>query len=280
MMHKGKDKDYVRCGIPFNRPIRETTDIKPLPPTLIADELMRATLTHYNINPLYQYLCNVLGQEATDTVFRNYQVGTANKWNGSTVFWQIDKDNHVRTGKIMAYNPKNGHRIKEPNAYVSWVHSEMHLKDFHLKQCLFGEHLLSDYPANKVILVESEKTCLIASHFMPDYLWLATGGKNGCFNLETMQVLRGRDIILMPDLGATQKWKEKAEMLRPICKSVMVSDVLEQMATEAHRDAGLDIADFLLMEETKQMTLARMIQHNPAIGKLVNAFGLKIVEDD
>lgn len=113
MMHKDKDKDYVRCGIPFNRPIRETTDIKPLPPTLISDELMRATLTHYNINPLYQYLCNSLGQEATDTVFRNYHVGTANKWNGSTVFWQIDKDNHVRTGKIMAYNPKNGrHRQK------------------------------------------------------------------------------------------------------------------------------------------------------------------------
>lgn len=33
------------------------------------------------------------------------------------MFWQIDINGLVRTGKIMCYNPENGHRIKEPQAF-------------------------------------------------------------------------------------------------------------------------------------------------------------------
>lgn len=41
-----------------------------------------------------------------------------------------------------------------------------------MKQCLFGEHLLLQYPTKPVAIVESEKSALIASHFMPDlYGW-------------------------------------------------------------------------------------------------------------
>ena len=130
------------------------------------------------------------------------------------------------------------------------------------------------------MLVESEKTCLIASHFMPDFLWLATGGKNGCFNEDAMQVLRRRDVILMPDLGAIGKWIEKSKILEPICKSVTISDVLDQMATDEQREAGLDISDFLLMQETKQMVLARMIERNPALQQLIDDFDLELIEDD
>jgi hypothetical protein len=153
------------------------------------------------------------------------------------------------------------------------------LPDFNLKQCLFGEHLLATSSAT-IMLVESEKTCLIASHFMPDFLWLATGGKNGCFNEDAMQVLRGRDVILMPDLGAIGKWIEKSKILEPICKSVTISDVLDQMATDEQREAGLDISDFLLMQETKQMVLVRMIERNPALQQLIDDFDLELIDDD
>ena len=98
----------------------------------------------------------------------------------------------------MCYNAETGHRVKEPQAFVSWAHSEMKLQDFHLKQCLFGEHLLKK-SSSPVMLVESEKTAVVMSHFIPDYIWLATGGKNGCFNSEAMQVLKGREVTLIPD---------------------------------------------------------------------------------
>ena len=223
-----------------NKPVM----VKPEPevPSFMSTDIMRKTLSHYDINPLYQFLCKTIGKDAANRQFEHYKVGTSKKWGGATVFWQIDKDGNVRSGKLMGYNPLDGHRIKEPIPRVCWVHSELKLPDFHLKQCLFGEHLLATSSAT-VMLVESEKTCLIASYFMPDL-----------------------------------KWTKKSAILTPICKSVTVSTVLEQMATDEQRAAGLDISDFLLMQETKQMILQRMIERNPALQKLIDALGLEVMD--
>lgn len=90
------------------------------------------TISHYEINPLHRYLYKTIGSNATNHQFERYCVGTSNKWNGSTVFWQIDVNNNIRGGKVMAYNPQNGHRIKEPQAYVSWVHSLLKLSNYNL----------------------------------------------------------------------------------------------------------------------------------------------------
>lgn len=111
-------------------------------PSYIPLSYVDRSLSHYEINPLYRYLCNVFGEEETIRLFQLYRIGASVKWGGSAVFWQIDINGLVRTGKIMCYNPENGHRIKEPQAFVSWAHSELRMPDFHLKQCLFGEHLL------------------------------------------------------------------------------------------------------------------------------------------
>ena len=255
------------------------TKAEPFVPSYIPADLMRKTLSHYGINPLYQFLCKTIGKEGANKQIERYMVGTVKKWGGAAVYWQVDIEGYVRAGKMMGYNPKDGHRIKEPHPQVSWAHSELKLPDFNLKQCLFGEHLLATSSAT-IMLVESEKTCLIASHFMPDFLWLATGGKNGCFNEDAMQVLRGRDVILMPDLGAIEKWNDKSKILEPICKSVTISDVLEQTATAEQHKAGLDISDFLLMQETKQMVLGRMIERNPALQQFIDDFDLELIEDD
>ena len=178
----------------------------------------------------------------------------------------------------MLYDSSTGHRIKEPHSYVGWAHSELRLTNFHLRQCLFGEHLLNTSATVPVMLVESEKTSIIMSNFIPDYIWLATGGKNGCFNSEAMQVLHGRDVTLIPDLGAADLWKEKASMLFGICKSVTVSDMLEQIATEEQRKQGLDIADFFLFSPTKRQMLQLMIEKNPAVQLLIDELGLELVE--
>lgn len=104
--------------------------------------------------------------------------------------------------------------------------------------------------------------------FIPDFVWLATGGMHGCFNSEAMQVLKEREVILFPDLKATEEWRQRLPMLETICRRVTCSDLLEKMATDEQRSRGLDIADFLLMEDTPQMILARMIQRNPALPDL------------
>ena len=251
----------------------------PVESSCIPDRIVRASMSHYDRNPLYRYLCGVFGEEETARLFNLYRIGTSAKWGGSTVFWQTDETGKVRTGKIRLYNPATGRRGKEPQACVSWAHTELRLPDFNLRQCLFGQHLLPLYPDRTVFLVESEKSAVIASHYMPDVLWLATGGKNGCFNVRTVEALRGRDVILPPDLGATEAWSKKLPMLQLVCRSVCVSTLLEDMATDEQRSQGLDIADFLLAVPTRRQILRQMIQRNPCIRQLIDELGLELVEE-
>ena len=124
--------------------------------------------------------------------------------------------------------------------------------------------------------MESEKTAIIATHFISDFVWLATGGMNGCFNKDAVEVLSGREVVLVPDLGAT---KSKLPLLQSICKQVLVSSILEDNATDEQKTNGLDIADFLLMTETPQMVLQRLVKQHPPLQHLIDSLGLVLVEE-
>ena len=276
-----KDHPDANCKEDWKHemPIKVCRKEKSLP-TFIDSKLMEKTLHGYSVNPLYQYLSTVFGKEETERLFSLYKVGTSKKWGGSTIFWQKDVNGNVRTGKIMKYDAKSGHRIKEPHSMVTWVHSELKLPDFTLRQCFFGEHLLTDKTTTKTIaIVESEKTAIIATHFISDFIWLATGGMNGCFNKNAVEVLRDKEVVLVPDLGATDKWKSKLPLLQTVCKQVLVSNILEVNATDEQRQRGLDIADFLLMTETPQMILQRLIKRHSTLQHLIDSLGLVVVEE-
>lgn len=248
-----------------------------LPSYIPKDDMMK-NLTHYEMNPLFLYLSEIWGEAKTVQLMSRYNVGTSKKWGGSAVFWQVDVKGRIRTGKIMLYDPKTGHMVKEPHSHVCWVHSELKLPDFHLRQCLFGEHLLMKNPTMPVAIVESEKTALIGTVFVPDILWLATGGMNGCFNADTMSVLKDRNVTLFPDLGAFEIWSQKASILSGICQLVAVSDVLEKNATDEQRSRGLDLADFFLAEPTKRQILQSMIQRFPVLQQLIDNLELELIE--
>ena len=113
---------------------------------------------------------------------------------------------------------------------------------------------------------------------MPDFLWLATGGIHGCFKTEVMEVLRGRQVMLFPDLGAYDVWREKSAMLSTICEKVVVSQHIEQTATAEQRAKGLDLADFLLMTDTPTTILQKMINRHPCLKTLIDALGLELVD--
>jgi hypothetical protein len=169
------------------------------------------------------------------------------------IFWQIDIKGKVRTGKIMQYNPVTGKRIKHEIGIINWVHNKLKKagtlpEDFNLQQCFFGEHLLTIYPEKYIGIVESEKSAVIASCIVPDMIWLAAGNLNG-LSIEKCQVLKGRDVMLYPDLGAYEKWSIKATEIQNQyeCK-ISISTLLEDEATDTERANGLDIADFTISE--------------------------------
>ena len=67
-------------------------------------------------------------------------------------------------------------------------------------------------------------------------------------------------------------------MLESFCRRATCSDMLERIATGAQRSQGLDIADFLLMEDTPQDDSARMIERNPVLQTFIDTFGLELVD--
>ena len=74
------------------------TKVEPVAPSYIPVALMRKTLSHYGINPLYQFLCKTIGKEGANKQIERYMVGTVKKWGGAAVYWQVDRDGNVRAG--------------------------------------------------------------------------------------------------------------------------------------------------------------------------------------
>ena len=189
----------------------------------------------------------MIPSSAIDRIIADYRL--ASTPDQAIIFLQIDQDNQCRTGKIMQYNPATGHRIKDPNkpGRINWLHSILKRRkqlppDWQLTQCLFGEHLLSQHPDKTIALVESEKTAIICSAMMPQYLWLATGGKSQFNNRLT--VLKGRKIIAFPDIDAYHDWLRRTTDFPHLV--LKVSDLLEKHATPADRAAHIDLADWLI----------------------------------
>ena len=128
-----------------------------------------------------------------------------------------------------------------------------------------------------VAIVESEKTAIVASYYLPEYVWLATGGKHGCFNTDALRVLHGCQVILYPDIGATDQWRQKLSLLRSLGIEASIFNFLEDVATDDERTAGLDIADYLLQIEPDQAILQSMIRRNPILQKLIDDLQLTLV---
>ena len=254
---------------------KPTEQRKPL--SFISAETVAQTLHGYEKNKLYLFLSSKFGAEDAFRLMKEYRIGTSKHWPGSCVFWQTDINGGVRTGKVMLYDAETGKRVKEPFNHVTWVHSLLRLPDFNLRQCFFGEHLLPMNRGKPVAIVESEKTALVAAYYLPEYVWLASGGKNGCFNTDTLRVLKGHQVILYPDIGATDQWQQKLCLLRNLGIEASIFNYLEEVATDSERTAGLDIADYLLQIEPDQAVLQAMIRRNPILQKLIDDLQLTLV---
>lgn len=226
-------------------------------------------------NNFVKFLIELFGIDVTNQLVLRYFIATSKHWKGANVFWQVDYQGNIRTGKIMLYNSSTGKRIKQPLNYINWAHKALKKADFELKQCLFGEHLLID---NKkpVALVESEKTAIIASVYLPQFIWLAVGSLTN-LNAEKCNILKGRSVTLFPDLNGFVKWSKKAKELSQIA-IFNVSDLLERKANKQERELGFDLADYLIkfdfndfiLHESIQVQIEKTIIANPLI--VVNSF--------
>jgi len=173
------------------------------------------------------------------------------------IFSYFDITGRYRTGKHMAYDPKTGKRIKDKEGSINWTHSILKKKrllpeSYNMQLCLFGELQLQKQALNAtspVAIVESEKTAIISSILMPNYIWLAAGAL-GWLSVEKLKPLKGRTIVLFPDTSkegaAFAKWSTIASEAKRKGYNIMISDLLEKECAEEQKEQGFDIVDYFL----------------------------------
>ena len=225
------------------------------------------------------FLSSYFPRKEIEEVLELYALGATR--NKSVIYWQIDIDGNVRTGKIMQYNPVTGKRLKNGAGNINWVHSILKRKNslshnFNLCQCYFGEHLLRQYPNKPVAIVEGEKTAVIGSMIYKDFNWLAAGNLNG-LSVSKSEVLKDKYVTLYPDSGCMEKWTKKMREIRSrIPAKISVSDLIEKHVNENELQHGYDLADYII-DNTKSDTLQKMIEINPALQSLIDELGLEEV---
>ena len=242
----GRCDREVNCGF-HKKPETEkiTFEIKKEVKEIKTNYISLKTLEFWYLKPedcfLVDFLKTVFSDEQIKKAKQDYLLCSKNK---ATIFWQIDQIERVRSGKVMLYNPENGRRVKdaEGEAKIGW----MHKKPFNLKQCLFGLYITKEDKNKTIAIVESEKTAVIMSVFVPDFIWLATGSKSG-FKIEYLSPIKLRKIIAFPDKGCFSEWSEKANTMNGFGYQITVASIVE----ESECADGLDIADLYLKNAKK-----------------------------
>ena len=181
-----------------------------------------------------------------------YRLGYSKE--GGVIFWEIDEQQQVHTGKIMYYQP-DCHRDKAHNP--TWVHALLKQQlpaDYELQHCLFGLHLLGER-TERVAIVESEKTAVIMSEKFTDFVWLSCGGMQ-MLKPELLAPLVQYRIIIFPDADpegeAYKQWTDivnEAQRLYRFRYPIRLSPLLEQKATKEQKERKIDIVDFLFEQD-------------------------------
>lgn len=249
-------------------------------PVVIPDEVYRpyeaAGLCSGFVRNLRQNVPFPFPDTDISKVVQLYRLGAVSGgyMTGAVCFPYIDTHGNIRAVQVMQYDETN-HKTKATFLHGllrgcggDWVQD--YKKQDKLITCLFGAHLLKQYPHNPVALVEAPKTAVICAlyHGFPDEssnnpVWVANFNKSS-FTYDKLKVLEGRRVEVFPDLskradgethGATfQEWERKAEALQRehprLCFDF--NKYLEQAATDEQRAAGLDLADFLINEDWRE----------------------------
>ena len=247
--------------------------------TFIPFDIFSKSRTAYERNNFVSWLSSHFDSDTVARLIARYHIGTSKKWEGATIFYQIDEQARIRRGKIMLYDPQTGRRVKEPYPHISSVHSALNRKDEKPDPCLYGLHLLNESD-NPIAIVESEKTAIIGSVYLSQFIWMATGSK-GNLKPELLAPLKGRSIVLFPDVGAWQDWKDKSKGT----PGVSVSGLLEERA--GMQEQGYDLADYLIQFSPKkkpvepvpirkQSAIGRIKQSDPAIQTIIDTFDCEI----
>ena len=294
---------------------------KPAPPPLPTLELPKRIiakgLLSVEDNTLVKWIrtginWDVVQRSRIDHVLNHYAVG--NSQQGMAIFWLMDEQGQLRTGKMMRYTP-DGHRDRSGYNF-DWIHSalarpviirdsqgfpmhddagevitEVRNKDLYdedkqeMVSCYYGLQLLDHYKRKDIdqtiCIVESEKTALLMAIAYGNnckQMWMACGGLEN-LSREKMKPLidQHRPILLYPDRDGIDKWRMKAEAIGYDRLTIDTRPVTEWWQPQDGDKA--DIADVVIRitNERKPMTNIDEVKAKmPEAEKLIDKLNLTI----
>lgn len=289
----------------------------PLPMLALPMTMVESREPGREQNTLVNWLRTGIRWDATqrrriDDVLKAYHVGHARQ--GHAIFWQIDNDGIVHTGKMMLYRP-DGHRDREARYGFDWIHASLargipkrdeqgnilrdeegkviydntvfkHIYDEEkqeAKPTLFGLHLLDRYgPFATVNIVESEKTALIMAIAYGNHtgqVWMACGGLE-MLNRERLKpiIQQHRRIVLYPDRDGIDRWRAKLENLRYDRMHLNAEPVLRWWREEDGPKA--DVADVVVRIINNAKPPIEPLTEQPEVKNLMEKLDLKEVHNE
>jgi len=233
-------------------------DPKPIAASYISPVSLKNTLNQDN--EFLQFLRGLFGPEITTELTKTYMIGSTKHYNKFfTVFWQIDKYKRIRTGKAISYDSSTGKRKKEQYS-TNWMHRILNLKNFNLTQCLYGLQLIDTAKDKHIAIVESEKTAIIASIYLPQFIWMASGSLQ-MIKKDILSPLKGRKVVLFPDANCFELWCQKAAKVSlDTGINIKVSNFLHDNASKEDKATDIDIADYLIKYKVSDFKRKEPIQ--------------------
>jgi hypothetical protein len=206
---------------------------------------VKATLDKASQNHFFTYLETLFGTSEAEELVQKYQVGTAR--DRKTVFWYIDQQGLPRNAKVYLYK-SDGHRDKshKPRYQFTKKHG------FYVP--IYGSHLVDqakEAGIQKIAVVESEKSAVIASSQFKDVLWLASGGSNmltdeRCRHLAYISKLMDSAVVHLfadADEAGRKGFQKATERLIRLGAPVVYHDLFKD------REDGWDVADEVLINK-------------------------------
>jgi len=95
-----------------------------------------------------------------------------------------------------------------------------------------------------IVLVESPKNAIVGACWKPEMTWVAVGNK-GMLKREVLEVLRGQQVLVIPDRDATEEWRNILQGVGDIAQFHVSSFCQCQDDPENKK---MDIADWVLKD--------------------------------
>jgi len=297
-----------KYGIQVDEEQSKFTDVKPSKAVPVTYEplptlVLPLDIVRMRMDTTGDTLCNWVRELPWDDeqrarvepMLKAYAVGHGN--GGHTIFWQIDDQARVRSGKMMLYKT-DGHRDKETRHNFDWIHSSLSRagrfdlfdpEKSQFRSCLFGLHLVNTKVGNKTVnLVESEKSAIIMAiaNGFGNGFWMATGGKQ-FLRRESIDILKayGFKVIIHPDKDAVEDWRAKLRSLGFVeNKDYLISNFYTDIYWREIDGPKADCADIIvrMMEGSKRAavmeSLTDVIRRHPTVRTLIDRLDLEPIK--